>query len=560
MKPPPEDGSLEEITSSGLNHEINVIIIRRPDEIKKPGETTYTLATFDRTKEGEEWPGDEVLEKLIPELPKVKVPVVSKPEVPAKTNTLLKNRVRRKHNQKPVQKDNNHRPKPPHKKFHSERSRKPPSVSNIEPWVHKPWEKQAFFSVNATSLTSEVPFNTFQQPFPPRISSNNYNFPNNSAYERNMRPTGGPNIPILNNHHRPPLSNRIPSVPCPSFPPPTRYTWPSNRFCSTFSAPNVDFTCPPQNSDLFTEGPIVRHQVKKGLLGDSPVCLNIPIVSNMPHTTNLLPRDEGNIGDQNSFISNTKNNSMQVSSYDGNYGRIPEQNFDNYADVNEISIQNSRDSYEHPNSTDDSRNDSFRDTSETNYSRFLNSGNSVDNYENQYWNNYKHLDHNYPNDNNNIFLKTPRDSYNTNYVEFEKPSAGVSQYESDYMEIENDDLCENNYNECQMSSIQETSFMNNLGQNPEEESFIHVNNSTIVYNQRDFQNDGFSVSTANSSSPGSNPNLVRRLNRPYIRTKNTQRTKKQWTMYKNTNNRQNRGGINNKGPQRFNRRRRPFRK
>ncbi|GFS34479.1 uncharacterized protein NPIL_323331, partial [Nephila pilipes] len=70
----PEDGCLKPITSSFTNIPCNIMIIKVPDEWKKPGEMTYQLATYDRSIEGMEWPADRYVDKVFPNLPKVKTP------------------------------------------------------------------------------------------------------------------------------------------------------------------------------------------------------------------------------------------------------------------------------------------------------------------------------------------------------------------------------------------------------------------------------------------------------------------------------------------------------
>ncbi|GBN32441.1 hypothetical protein AVEN_142281-1 [Araneus ventricosus] len=569
MKPRPEDGSLEKITSCGLNSEFNAIIIQRTDEFKEPDGATYAFATLDRTREGVEWPGDQILEKLIPELPKVKIPEVNKPDVMTKTNSLHRHRIERKFYQSPVQKNDyfttTRRPKPPQKRFRSNRSENPSSFNDIDPWVCKPWDNQAFFSgmntaasVSATSLISTAPFNSFyvptsasSLPFPPRTSSNIFNVPNSSTYEKNIRPTAAPNISFINNNlghlNRPPPPNRMPIGPRPSFPLPNRFPQhPDRGFCGPVPVPNVDFNGPSRNTGLLGETPATRYQVKQGLLGDSPFP-NMPFNRNLVmfpnnistqsnpegNTAILLTRDEENIGDKNSF---TKNSSI-VGSYDTGYGRIPRSNFDQYKDGNEISGQVSHDSYKYPSNPDDSRNNSFRDTSEK-FSRYHNSGSSVNHCKDQYKDSYNHLDHNRPKDNNKniISLKSSRDSHKTNYGRFEKPSAGVSHSKSGYKEV-GDNPCETSYEGSQTSSISKTSpFMNRRNRNPKKDSLIHISNSAVVYNPEDFQNDSYPAAATNSSTSRSNLNSVSRSNRRNIHSKNTRGTEKQGTTNKFTNN------------------------
>ncbi|CAL1275799.1 unnamed protein product [Larinioides sclopetarius] len=281
MKPPPEDGSLEKITSSGLNPEFNAIIIQRTDQFEEPDGAIYAFATLDRTREGVEWPGDQILEKLIPELPKVKTLEMNKTDVMAKTNTLHRHHTERKFYQRPMQKNNYfttaRRPKPHQKRFRSERSENPSSFNEIDPWVCKPWENRAFFprmnttsSASATSLISTAPFNNFYVPtctssllFAPRTSSNIFSVPNSSTYEKNFRPIAAPNIPFINNNsghlNRPPPTNRMPIIPHPSFPLPNRFPQhPGRGFCGP--VPNVDFNGPSRNAGLLGESPTARYQ------------------------------------------------------------------------------------------------------------------------------------------------------------------------------------------------------------------------------------------------------------------------------------------------------------
>ncbi|CAL1275800.1 unnamed protein product [Larinioides sclopetarius] len=589
MKPPPEDGSLEKITSSGLNPEFNAIIIQRTDQFEEPDGAIYAFATLDRTREGVEWPGDQILEKLIPELPKVKTLEMNKTDVMAKTNTLHRHHTERKFYQRPMQKNNYfttaRRPKPHQKRFRSERSENPSSFNEIDPWVCKPWENRAFFprmnttsSASATSLISTAPFNNFYVPtctssllFAPRTSSNIFSVPNSSTYEKNFRPIAAPNIPFINNNsghlNRPPPTNRMPIIPHPSFPLPNRFPQhPGRGFCGP--VPNVDFNGPSRNAGLLGESPTARYQVKHGLLGDSPFP-NMPFNRNLimfpnnvseqsnpdGNTATIIPRDE-NVGDKNNF---NKNSSL-VGSYDASYGRIPRSNFDQHKNSNEISGQELHNSYEYPSNLDDSRNNSCRDTSEKNYNRYRKSGSSVNHYEDQYKDNYNNLDRSHPKDNNKniISLKGSRDSHKTNYGRFEKPFAGVSHSKSGYKEMD-DNPCESSFTGSQISGASKTSVMNNRKRNQKKDSLIHISNSAVVYNPEDFQNDGFPAAATKSTS-SSNLNLVSRSNiRRNIHAKNTRGRKRQWTANKFNNNnyyRPDRGEYN-QGQQRFKKRRTP---
>ncbi|GFS34484.1 uncharacterized protein NPIL_323331, partial [Nephila pilipes] len=221
----PEDGCLKPITSSFTNIPCNIMIIKVPDEWKKPGEMTYQLATYDRSIEGMEWPADRYVDKVFPNLPKVKTPKATRKKlvhldkqaaadyvnkyrkeslatwseylkksyadidslvrmnsefakpIPnlSKVKTLKESisEVKRVSDTDFIKKRNRKCYKETDVNLSKYQKRKTELSADIDPWIQKPWENPCFnftvnpvISMNASPLTTNLPFNNMDKQSP----------------------------------------------------------------------------------------------------------------------------------------------------------------------------------------------------------------------------------------------------------------------------------------------------------------------------------------------------------------------------------------------------------
>ncbi|GFR09363.1 uncharacterized protein TNCT_645811 [Trichonephila clavata] len=171
----PEDGCLKPLSKS-KNVACNIMIIKVPEEMRKPGELTYQLATCDRSIPGIEWPADKIVDQLIYGTSRES----QKPIPDPKQNCPVYFRERR------LSKKKRGTLLPEHHK--NKIGMKKISANDIDPWIKKPWEDSSYLGVNpvvpvnsSSSMISNLPYNMDMSgpvpmnPKPPLISNLHYN-------------------------------------------------------------------------------------------------------------------------------------------------------------------------------------------------------------------------------------------------------------------------------------------------------------------------------------------------------------------------------------------------
>ncbi|GFS40800.1 uncharacterized protein TNIN_217751, partial [Trichonephila inaurata madagascariensis] len=311
----PEDGCLKPLSSSKTSTPCNIMIIKVPDEMKGPGEMTYQLATLDRSKEGIELTGDKYMDKLIPNLPKVRVFNENRSELNDVTdNPTPYFRKRRLKVKKKTEEESGEeesqslkqKTEDTHKgNFQSLKNKTSiePNKSHLDinPWIREPWEIQPhgfypeinpIFSMNS-SVSNPVMCN-------PYVPLNNTSYTNN--YNENLRSKRVSSN--LNANRRGNWNKRNASM--------------KNRVSETFASPSdigSFMTDPPPYNNLLCEPSTSTASFNENF--DSKLRFQRGNITSGPTFKKKM------------FPRKNKNNFMETNSYNSNFNRNPRFRYKN---------------------------------------------------------------------------------------------------------------------------------------------------------------------------------------------------------------------------------------
>lgn len=289
----PEDGCLKPLTTSNIRASCNIMVIRVPDEMRKPGELAYQLANRDRSIARIEFTADKYVDNLIPGLPKVDAPKESRSPLNTKKIYVRENRINlfKKKVDTSVSKHQD-------QKLQSDRKRietKKISPDDIDPWIKKPWENNTYFGIN---------------PVLPMNSSSSL-IPNSSYYNMDIP---GPVVPM--NPSSSFISNSVYNnmdTPGPVYNPVVPSN-PSSSLISNSAYNNMDMSGPVHNPVVSTisSSSLISNSACNNMDMPGPVCnsygpeamyTNNAIYEN---NYNENPRYEGMSG--NSYINSSAGN------------------------------------------------------------------------------------------------------------------------------------------------------------------------------------------------------------------------------------------------------------
>ncbi|GFS39609.1 uncharacterized protein TNIN_450761 [Trichonephila inaurata madagascariensis] len=333
----PPDGCLKPLSNKKIGSSCNVVIIKVPDELKKPGESTYRLAYLDPILSETDWSADKIIHQLIHGSSQES----QKPTPDVSENPPVYFRERRL---KPKKKVDTSLPE--------QDDKKKISANDIDPWIKKPWEDSSYLGVNpvlsansSSSMISSLPYfrdiadpacNPIlsKNPGSSLISSYNNIDASNSVYNSvlpmNPKPRMISNLPYS--------SMNMPGPTCSSYDPetmhnvymPTNNTIYENNYgknlrykemsrnsymnnCAGNQRNEILMSTMPDSSRLFVRPSnkgLIRNDTpsRKGLLGDYPGC---------PHSFNKnfvrFPRENLRLGNNHASFEYSKpfgNNSL----------------------------------------------------------------------------------------------------------------------------------------------------------------------------------------------------------------------------------------------------------